>query len=102
MNNVFTDSNRNDLTHLVLDRESNGFLVTPPIKPERFIELANEIVQIFPRESVGTYYTPHVKKTKFSKGISAKGKLLYHHNFRRGKQRKALNTLKEKNQNENG
>ncbi|XP_057336086.1 uncharacterized protein LOC130674693 [Microplitis mediator] len=95
---IFTDTNRNDLTHLVLDRESDGFVVNPPIKPARFIELAHGIVQLFPRELVGTYYTPHVNKTQFSKGITAKGKLLYHHNFRRAKQRKALKLLKQQNQ----
>ncbi|GBL80863.1 hypothetical protein AVEN_149117-1, partial [Araneus ventricosus] len=72
--------NRNKLAKLIISLELENNL-DKRITSERFLQLREAIVKIFPTETKETWYTPY-QNVENSRKINAKGKLidLYHNN----------------------
>lgn len=72
---------RGELANFVISREIDGLNFFPKISADRYLELAKEIKDLFHSESIGSYYTPRVPKTEYSKAQNAKGKLLQAYDY---------------------
>ncbi|KAI8036526.1 hypothetical protein M5D96_010685 [Drosophila gunungcola] len=73
---LFDSSIRSQLAECIIVSELNVDLHPKKvISPQRFLELRNEIVEVFPTETAATYYVPRQPKTNLEGAKQPRGKL---------------------------